>query len=105
MKTVLLLFLLAAAVSGCAYPMPATTVVKEDRPGIGFEDASSTALLYVDGLDMGHAAQFDGKSQVLSIEPGTHLLQVKDQGAMLFSKKIFVSTGETRIFKIGAKVY
>ena len=96
-----LFVLLAVLVQGCTYPDPAKVEQKDSRPAIGVSGAPESAVLYVDGLKMGMAIQFDGKENVLLVESGKHLVEVKTaSGEVLLSETLFLSSSTTKILTI-----
>jgi hypothetical protein len=97
MKALLLGVFVAAA--GCA--MPSTTVRTPDtRPSLAVEGAPRGAQLYVDGNAMGEAAAYDGQPAVLIVEPGTHVVDVRDtSGKVLFQQTVFVES-ETKTIQV-----
>ncbi len=96
-----LFVLLAVLVQGCTYPDPAKVEQKDSRPAIGVSGAPESAVLYVDGLKMGMAIQYDGKENVLLVESGKHLVEVKSaSGEVLLSETLFLSSSTTKILTI-----
>ncbi len=86
---------------GCTYPDAAKIEQKDSRPAIGVSGAPEGAALYVDGLKMGTASQFDGKKNVLLVESGKHLIEVKAaDGEVLLSETLFLSSSTTKILNI-----
>lgn len=85
---------------GCHYPDAAKIEQKDNRPAIGVIGAPEGAMLYVDGLKMGMANQWDGEENVLLIENGTHLIEVKSGKAILFSETVFLSGTTTKILTL-----
>lgn len=84
---VLILFL----ISGCS--MPYTSVRSVDsRPSLAVEGASSEDELIVDGLNMGKAKIYNGHSQTLTIEPGTHKIKIVANGMVVYEQTIFVES-------------
>lgn len=95
---------LLAAVPGCKYPAPAKVEQKDTRPAIGIAGAPKGAELYVDGVNMGPARDYDGKSKVLLVESGNHLVEVKSaSGEVLLSEKVFLGSLATKVFKIQSR--
>jgi len=94
-----LLIAFALFLSTCA--MPATTVRTTDtRPSLAFDGAPNGATVYVDGLPMGDAEKYDGQPGVLVVEPGTHLVTVKDvKGSILLERKVYVES-EIKTLKV-----
>jgi hypothetical protein len=98
MKAILLITL-ALSLSACA--MPSTTVRSTDtRPRLAFDGAPKGAMVYVDGLPMGEAEKFDGQPEVLVVEPGTHVVTIKDgKGSILLERKVYVES-ELKTLKV-----
>ncbi|MES2018099.1 MAG: hypothetical protein V4484_16550 [Pseudomonadota bacterium] len=96
MKTLLALFL-ALALSACALP---TTRVNAGttRPTLTVIGAPANAVLYVDGLQIGTASQFNGAPNTLLIEEGVHRLELRDGATVLMVQKILASGGENTNF-------
>src|SRR5438309_1296842 len=94
-----LLGTLALLFVACA--MPSTTVRTPDsRPGLAIAGAPPGSQLFVDGNAMGKAAAYDGEPQVLVVEPGTHLVDLRDSaGRVLFQQTVFVES-ETKTIQV-----
>jgi hypothetical protein len=76
--------------SSCA--MPVTTVRSVDtRPSISVSGAFSQSDLYVDGLRMGRATDFEEPNQ-LKLEPGTHRVSIVVAGRTTFEQTIFIES-------------
>ena len=96
-----LIILSAALLQGCSYPDVAKIEQKDSRPAIGVSGALEGATLYVDGLKMGMASQYDGEENVLLVESGKHLIEVKTaDGKVLLSETLFLSSSTTKILTI-----
>ncbi|PUA20596.1 hypothetical protein C7W93_12890 [Glaciimonas sp. PCH181] len=80
--------------SACALP---DTQVKTGSvsPSLSIHGAPPNAVLYVDGLAVGNADQYNG-TKILAIEEGMHQIQIKQGERVLHAEKIVVSSGETR---------
>ena len=90
---------LCAMLSACA--LPQTTVTSgSSQPGLVVTGAPSDAVLYVDGLAMGRASQFDGHPRVLAVLQGPHKVEVREGSSVLYHDKVFLSNGETRNVKL-----
>ena len=99
--TVALLLISAALLQGCTYPEAAKIEQKDARPAIGISGAPKGAILFVDGLQMGKTAQFDGTKGVLLVESGKHLVEVKTAaGETLHSETLFLSNSTTKILTV-----
>ena len=91
----------AVLLQGCTYPEPAQIEQKDSRPAIGVSGAPEGAALYVDGLRMGMASQYDGKENVLLVESGSHLVEVKAaDGKVLLSETLFLSSSTTKVLTV-----
>ncbi len=96
MKRKIILFVLVMISAGCN--MPVTTVKTEDvRPCISILDAPEDAVLLVDGLLVGKAASYNGNPNMLTVEPGTHRIVVKQGSNVLYEQQIFVDSENKRI--------
>jgi len=95
-----LIILSAVLLQGCSYPDAAKIEQKDNRPAIGVSGAPEGAMLYVDGLKMGLANQWDGEENVLLIENGTHLIEVKSGNTVLLSETVFLSSSTTKILTV-----
>ena len=85
---------LALVLSACA--LPQTTVrTGAPKPGLTVQGAPYDAILYVDGLSMGLAKQFDGKPTVLAVLEGVHTLEIRQGSAVIFHDKALFSNGVT----------
>ncbi len=93
------LLLSLGLISGCTYPKTEVKTV-EERPTLAIQGAPENAVLYVDGLSMGPAAQYDGRGQVLLLEVGTHLIEIKQGSSLLYSEKAFLGAGATKTITI-----
>jgi hypothetical protein len=96
-----LLILLAILVQGCAYPQPVQVEQKDSRPAIGINDAPWKSVLYVDGLKMGSARKYNGGKNVLLIERGKHLIEVKlKTGKVVLSETIFLNDSAIKVLTV-----
>ena len=83
--------LILALLCGCA--MPVTTVKTiDDRPALAFTGAPEGAILFVDGLNMGPAIEYNGEPKILNVEPGTHALRIISNGSVIYEQRVFVES-------------
>lgn len=83
--------LMLAFLCGCA--MPVTTVnTVDDRPALAFKGAPVGAVLFVDGLNMGLANEYNGDPKILNVVPGTHTLRIMENGTVIFEQRVFVES-------------
>jgi len=100
MRRLALGILTLALLGGCAYPTSSVKAVDE-RPAIAIAGASKGTVLVVDGIEMGDASQFDGHPKVLNLEPGTHRVELRSNGAVVYSEKIFLGHRGTTTIAAG----
>lgn len=87
---ILRMFFCTLVLAGCA--MPATTVRSVDtRPSISVSKTNEHAELYVDGIRMGRAADFEEPNQ-LKLEAGTHRVSIVEAGKTTFEQTIFIES-------------
>ncbi|MBP9855617.1 MAG: hypothetical protein KBD53_12180 [Candidatus Omnitrophica bacterium] len=92
-STIFLVVVISFAFVGCAPRYPVTTVNTLDtRPTLSFKGAPEGAVISVDGLNMGKAAKYTGRSTALVVEPGTHELQIIQGGEVIFKQTIFIES-------------
>lgn len=98
-RAILLLLALNGLV-GCDIRYPNTGVeMTDERPTIAFKGAPDGSQVFVDGVAMGPAAEFDGQ-KVLLVEAGTHVVEVRHNGAIILSESVFLGGGATRFFVV-----
>lgn len=89
------LIIFTVCIAGCS--MPATTVKSVDtRPSISISRVNEQAELFVDGIHMGKAANYEEPNQ-LKLEPGTHLITIREGGKVIFEQNIFVESEHKNI--------
>jgi hypothetical protein len=80
--------------SSCA--LPQTTVrTGSTQPSLVVKGAPDGSTLFVDGLQVGPAKQYDGNPKVLAVLEGAHKLEIRQGTDVIFREKAFVSSGET----------
>jgi hypothetical protein len=85
------LLIITCVISGC--PMPQTSVrTVDDRPTLAFKGAPEGSILFVDGISMGTASQYDGDPNVLTVEPGTHNVRIIASDTVVYEQKVFVES-------------
>ncbi len=84
--------LLLALLAAC--PMPQTVVRTVDtRPSLAVVGAPPGSVLFVDGQRVGDAGAYGGQPNVLTVEPGSHDVEVRDAaGAVVYRQRIFVES-------------
>jgi hypothetical protein len=79
----------------CACALPETNVrTGAAAPSLIVNGAPAGAVLYVDGLAMGPAAQYDGKPKMLAVLEGAHRVELRQGDTVVYSEQAFVSSGE-----------
>jgi hypothetical protein len=85
--------MVGALLSACA--LPETNVhTGASAPSLVVNGAPAGAILYVDGLAMGPAAQYDGQPKMLAVLEGAHRVELRQGDTVVFSEQAFVSGGE-----------
>ena len=85
---------LLLALSGCV--LPQTTVrTGSTQPSLTVKGAPAGAVLFVDGLAMGAAQQFDGNPKMLAVLEGAHQVEIRQGTNVVYSEKVYVTAGET----------
>ena len=87
-----LVLAVALAAAGCVGP---TTTVRtvDTRPALAVAGAPAGSVLYVDGVAVGDPGSYDGRPNVLRVEPGTHDVEIRDHaGRSLFRQRVFVES-------------
>lgn len=77
--------------TACAMPVTTVSTV-DDRPALAFKGAPEGATLFVDGLDMGMANEYNGDPKILTVEPGTHTLRIMANGSVIYEQRVFVES-------------
>lgn len=103
----LVLFALTACIS--AKPIETQSTV-DDRPLLFFvadgnASHSDGSEIFVDGLLMGKASSFVNTKKGLAIIPGTHLVEVRRNGAILVKEKIYVGSGTNKTIPINLSTH
>ena len=89
----------ALLLTACAYP--STTVrTLEEKPQLAFANASPTAMLFINGVLVGPAADYDGKKSTLQVGTGTHTVEVRENDRVIYSEKIYLGSDLTKIISL-----
>lgn len=90
---------LLIAVAACT--LPQTTVkTGAPQPALVVHGAPTGAVLFVDGLSMGPAKQFDGAPKVLVVLEGVHSVEIRQGANVIFRDKALFANGETHPIEI-----
>ena len=97
--------LLIGLMYGCVPTTPTqTSSITDDRPVLmfNFEDQKPTGpvKVYIDGLYMGDALDFQQGELGLKIIAGTHIVKIEHQGNTLLEKKVYVGRGSTKTINL-----
>lgn len=97
----LLMVLALGGLGACDIRYPNTGVeITDERPTIGFKGAPEGSEVFIDGIAMGPADRYDGQRETLLVEPGTHVVQVRHQGGLILSARVFLAEGANRVFVV-----
>jgi hypothetical protein len=83
-----------ALLCGCALPTTKVTTGAAP-PTLIVTGAPAGSILMVDGLAMGNAAQYDGHPETLAVLEGSHQVEVRLGGNVVYRERAFVSGGES----------
>ena len=91
---------LSVMLSACALPQ-SNVKSGTHRPTLEIVGAPKGSTLFVDGISMGDASQFDGHNQLLTVEEGLHTVSIKQNGGLLHKEKVYASGDETSKIEVG----
>lgn len=90
---------LLVALAACANPTVSVNTI-DDRPTLQFANAHPTETLILDGISMGPAAVYDGEHKTLAVDAGTHQVEVRDGGRVVFSQSVYFGGGASRTINL-----
>jgi hypothetical protein len=100
----LIVSVFALMLAACVQTPTRNTQVVDDRPGLAFELASSAAEAYelkVDGVSYGRVGQYLAGENRLRIIDGSHVVELENNGEVVFTQKVYLGAGSNRILKVG----
>jgi hypothetical protein len=83
---------------GCGYPKTSVKAT-EENPSLVFTGAPENAVVRVDGIEAGRAADFSGERS-LSVLPGRHVVEVIGDGSVLLREEVFLSPGSIKTLRL-----
>lgn len=90
MRKLAWIFTFVTLFAGCA--MPVTSVHSVDtRPSISVKNAGDSAELFVDGVRMGRASDYNDPYR-LNLDAGTHRISIMEKGQTVFQQTIFIES-------------
>lgn len=96
-RTIFALFTLVLA--GCSYPNSSVRTV-DSRPAIAIANASPTAVLLVNGVQIGPAAAYDGIKAKLQLDRGTHKVTIQDMGRVVYETTVYLGDEVTKTITV-----
>lgn len=85
--------------AGCQNPR-SNVSIPTDGPRILIANAPAGAMLFIDSKAMGEARRFNGAPEVLRMEIGTHLVEIRQGGQLLLAEKIYFGSTELRTINL-----
>lgn len=98
-KAILIAFAMLV-LNACEMPTTVTKTGPVAPPTLAVVGTPPNAMLYVDGLYIGLADDYNGKNRVLSLLEGVHEIQIRSGGAVIHQEKILSVVGETKIIRL-----
>jgi hypothetical protein len=95
----LLVLLGVVLLAACALPQTSVRTGSAP-PTLIVKGAPTGSILFVDGLAMGSASQFDGNPKTLAVLEGTHRVEVRLGPNVVYTEKAFVSNGESHTVNV-----
>lgn len=98
----LTLVVMALWLSACQLPSE-EVVTGDNSAGVSFRIASDTDQtyeIYVDGLLMGKARDFQEGKAILKILPGSHIIKVVSHGQVVLEDKLYVAAGANKVLVV-----
>ncbi len=89
-----------AGLAACIQYPTTGVAIPDERPTIAFKGAPYAAVVFVDGLAHGLAADYDGATKSLIVEPGNHLIEVRDGDRNILSERVFLGSRATKTFVV-----
>lgn len=103
MKTLLLVLFSILYLSSCTSTPETRVSTSEPGASLSITGAPEGSQLLMDGKLIGLSKSYDGHPNVLTVPPGTHQIQIREQnGNLLYDKKNYFSS-ELREISVGAK--
>jgi hypothetical protein len=90
---------LAMTLASCQPPRTGVSIPNEG-PRLVILSAPPGAVLFLDSKAVGEAHRFDGKPEVLQVEVGTHLVEIRLNGTVIWSQKVFLGSSELRTIQL-----
>jgi hypothetical protein len=99
LRVKILVLTLAVFLSGCGWFHGAKPSAPK-TPEIIVTGVPAGALLLVDGVQSGGAQEPDNRTRVISVAPGTHLLEVKMGDSVVYRESADLASGDKRVITV-----
>lgn len=86
--------------SGCIRYPSSRTDIPDERPSIAFRGAPEGSFVFVDGKELGSATQYDGGKNVLLVESGNHIIELRIGDKVILRRNVFLSGQTTKTFVV-----
>ncbi|RUO62222.1 hypothetical protein [Pseudidiomarina insulisalsae] len=101
MNKLIISAVMALTLIACAKQPTRMTEVVNDAPTANFKVANSAGLeLWVDGVSFGALEQYSYPERAVELVPGEHLIEVRRNGQVIYSQRIYFSEATHRTLEI-----
>jgi hypothetical protein len=85
--------------SACSYPVTRTTI-PDERPTLSLTGVPAGAVLFIDAASIGPADQFLAGVSAVRLEPGTHVVQLRTAGAVIYEQRVYLTGGVYKVLDV-----
>ena len=92
------LLIVLVCLSGCWFH--SKKPVAPDPPELIVTGAPAGSLLFIDGAQTGQPTVANNRPQVLDVQPGTHVLEVRTGDTVAYRETTYVGPGDKRVITV-----
>lgn len=85
--------------SACSW-LHGRTPPQPEPPQVIVTGAPAESIVFIDDVQAGEAAASNDKSEVLTVSEGTHKVDVRVGGTVVYRETLFVKNGERRVVTV-----